>query len=91
MCNDEVILEKIAYVLASDHRKNIILYLDNEMHTPKQIGDAINVRTNHISNLLAQLRKKDLVYCATPNIRKGKLYTLTDDGISVLNYIKSKE
>ena len=91
MCNDEVILEKIAYVLASDHRKNIILYLDNEMHTPKQIGDAINVRTNHISNLLAQLRKKDLVYCATPKIRKGKLYSLTDDGRYVLNYIKSKK
>lgn len=91
MCSDEVLLEKIAYVLASEHRKNIILYLDDEMHTPKQIGDAINVRTNHISNLLAQLRKKDLVYCATPKIRKGKLYTLTEDGTSVLNYIKSKK
>jgi len=91
MCNDEILLEKIAYVLASDHRKNIILYLGEKMHTPKQIGDAINVRTNHISNLLSQLRKKDLVYCATPNIRKGKLYTLTDDGKSVLTYINSKK
>lgn len=91
MCNDEKILEKVAYVLASEHRKNIILYLDGGLHTPKQIGDAINVRTNHISNLLAQLRKNDLVYCATPKIRKGKLYTLTDEGKYVLNYIKSKE
>lgn len=91
MCNDEVKLEKIAYVLASEHRKNIILYLEDELHTPKEIGDAINVRTNHISNLLAQLRKKDLVYCATPKIHKGKLYTLTDDGKYVLNHIKSKK
>ena len=91
MCNDEKLLEKIAYVLASEHRKNIILYLDDGLHTPKQIGDALNVRTNHISNLLAQLRKKDLVYCATPNIRKGKLYALSDDGKHVLNYIKSQE
>ena len=90
MCN-ELLLEKIAYVLASEHRKNIILYLDDEMHTPKQIGDAINVRTNHISNLLAQLRKKELVYCATPNIRKGKLYSITDDGKEVLKYIKKQE
>ena len=89
MCNDEKLLEKIAYVLASEHRKNIILYLDNEMHTPTQIGNAINVRTNHISNLLTQLRKKDLVYCATPKIRKGQLYTLTDDGKFVLNYLNS--
>ena len=91
MCNDEEILEKVAFVLASKHRTNIILNLSDEMHTPKQIGDAINVRTNHISNLLAQLRKKELVYCATPNIRKGKLYSLTDDGKNVLNYIKSGE
>lgn len=91
MCNDEKILEKIAYVLASEHRKNIILYMDMELHTPKEIGDAINVRTNHISNLLAQLRKNNLVYCATPKIRKGKLYSLTDDGRQVLNYIKSKK
>ena len=91
MCNDEKLLEKVAYVLASEHRKNIILYLDDELHTPKQIGDAINVRTNHISNLLAQLRKNDLVYCATPKIRKGKLYSLTDDGRYVLNYLKSKK
>ena len=90
MCNDEKILEKVAFVLASGHRTGIIKYLDDELHTPKQIGDAINVRTNHISNLLAQLRKKDLVYCATPQIRKGKLYALTDDGKQVLEYIKSQ-
>lgn len=90
MCSDEKLLEKIAYVLASEHRKNIILYLGDGLHTPKQIGDAINVRTNHISNLLAQLRKNDLVYCATPKIRKGKLYNLTDDGKYVLKYLNKK-
>ncbi len=89
MCSDEKILEKVAFVLASQHRTNIMLFLKDDMHTPKQIGEAINVRTNHISNLLSQLRKKNLVYCATPNIRKGKLYTLTDDGKIVLDYLKS--
>ena len=87
MCNDEKFLEKIAFVLASEHRKNIILFI----YSPKQIGDAINVRTNHISNLLAQLRKYNLVYNTTPRIRKGRLYSLTDDGKRVLEYIKQKE
>ena len=84
-------LEKIAYVLASEHRKNILLFMQNDLYTPKQIGDEINVRTNHISNLLAGLKKYDIVYCATPNIRKGKLYSLTDDGKYVLEYIKDKQ
>ncbi|WP_405271549.1 hypothetical protein [Methanobrevibacter sp.] len=91
MCNDEKFLEKVAYVLASDHRKNIILFMGDELYSPKQIGDAINVRTNHISNLLAQLRKYNLVYNTTPCIRKGRLYSLTDDGKRVLEYIKQKE
>lgn len=53
MCGSEIFLEKVAYVLASEHRKNIILFLSNELYTPKQIGDGIGVCTNHISNLLA--------------------------------------
>ena len=74
MCNDEEFLEKVAFVLASEHRKNIILFMGYDLYSPKQIGDAINVRTNHISNLLAQLRKYNLVYNTTPRIRKGRLY-----------------
>ena len=41
MYTNEEFLEKVAFVLASEHRKNIILYLDDELHTPKQIGYAI--------------------------------------------------
>lgn len=91
MCGSEIFLEKVAYVLASEHRKNIILFLSNELYTPKQIGDGIGVRTNHISNLLAQLRQQDLVYCATTKIKRGRLYTLTDDGKKVLEYIQKQK
>lgn len=91
MSNDEELIEKIAYVLASQHRTNILDYMGNGLYTPKQIGEAIGVRTNHISNLLSQLKKQDLIYCVTPNMHKGKLYSLTDDGKYVLNHINSKK
>ena len=91
MCESENFLEKIAYVLASEHRKNIILFLSDELYTPKQIGDGIGVRTNHISNLLAQLRKQDLVYCVTPTVKRGRLYSLTDEGKRVLQYINKQK
>ena len=90
MC-DQKFLEQIAYVQVSKHRTNILLFMKNDLYTPKQIGDGIGVRTNHISNLLAQLRKFDLVYCATPNIKKGRLYSLTDDGKRVLEYIQEEK
>ena len=64
-----------SHTLASEHRKNIILFMDNELYSPKQINDAINVKANHISNLLSQLRKYELVYNTTSKIRKGKIYS----------------
>ncbi|MCQ2970575.1 hypothetical protein SAMN05216439_1900 [Methanobrevibacter gottschalkii] len=91
MCRDKKLLEKIAYVQGSEHRKNIILYMEYNLYTPKELGDAIGVRTNHISNLLSQLKKQNIVYCATPNIHKGKLYSLTDEGKHIFEYLKSKE
>ena len=39
------------------------------------------------TNLLADLRSHGLVVCATPNVRKGRLYKLTDDGNKVLKYL----
>lgn len=89
MCDN--FLEKVAYVKASKHRTNILKFMQNELCTPKQISDGIGVRPNHISNLLAQLKDYNLVYCATPNIYKGRYYSLTDDGKRVLEFIQEKE
>ena len=88
MCSDNQILELVAYVKASEHRQNIIKYLGNDLKTPSEIGDELNIMTNHISNLLADLRKNDIVLCATPNIRKGRLYKLTDTGKEILTFLK---
>ena len=89
--SEEKFLEQIAYVLASKHRKNIVLFLKDELYTPTQIGKEIDLRPNHVSNLLKQLKGFDLVYCATPNIKKGKFYSLTGNGKKVLQYIKEKQ
>ena len=89
--SEEKFLEQIAYVLASKHRKNIVLFLKDELYTPTQIGKEINLRPNHVSNLLKQLKVHNIVYCATPNIKKGRFYALTDDGKRVLEHITSNK
>ncbi|WP_407379686.1 MarR family transcriptional regulator [Methanobrevibacter sp.] len=87
MCESEEFLELVAYVRASNRRMDIIKFLSYDLKTPKEIGNELNIRTNHISNLLADLRKRDLVVCVTPNVHKGRLYKLTDNGNKVLNYL----
>lgn len=87
MDSDEKFLELVAYVKASEYRTEILSFLRYELKTPSEIGDRIDVRTNHISNILADLRKHDLVICATPNIRKGRLYKLTEKGNRVAKFL----
>ncbi|MDO5848263.1 MAG: winged helix-turn-helix domain-containing protein [Methanobrevibacter sp.] len=87
MCDEEKVLQMVAYVRASKHRQNIIKYLNNKVKTPTDIKNSLNINTNHTSNLLADLRKHDLVYCATPEMKKGRLYKLTEKGEKIVKYL----
>lgn len=87
MNDDEEFFEVLAYVRASGHRSNIIKFLGYGLKTPKEIGVELNIRTNHVSNLLADLKKKGLVFCVTPNVHKGRLYKLTDVGCKISEYL----
>lgn len=88
MSTDDKILEKAEYVLRTDYRRNAILFLNTGFHTPKEVADRLGIETKHASNILAQLRKNGLAYCATPEMRKGRIYILTDDGKEVFKYLQ---
>ncbi len=87
MNDSDEFFEVLAYVRASRHRSNIIKFLAHGLKTPKEIGVELDIRTNHVSNLLADLKKKDLVFCLTPNVHKGRLYKLTDVGCKISEYL----
>ena len=56
---------------------------------PKQIAERSDIRTNHVSKVLSELRSKDLIEVLDDSVRKGRLYRLTDDGEVVLKQIKN--
>ena len=43
---------------------------------------------NHLSNPLKQLKEYELVECINPEVRKGRLYRLTDKGDALVKNIK---
>ena len=55
---------------------------------PKQIANDSGILTNHISNVLRQLKEKDIVECINPEVRKGRLYRLSDEGLDILNKLE---
>ena len=57
--------------------------LDGEVLIPSQIAKNSGIRTNHISKVLSELKAHELVECINPEVRKGRLYRLTDKGVRI--------
>lgn len=87
--NDDEILIKCAYVHASSYRFKTMIAIGVSTKTPKEISEDAEIRTNHISKVLSELKNEELIVCINEEARKGRLYKLTDDGVVVLNKLLS--
>ena len=83
---DEILTE-ISYVEISSYRKKVMKSLDGEVLIPTQIARNSEIRPNHISKVLSELKAHELVECINPEVRKGRLYRLTDKGEEVTKNI----
>ena len=77
--SDEM-LTKISYVNISKYRTKVIKSLEESPKIPSVIARDSEIRTNHISKVLGELKEHELVECINPEVRKGRLYRLTDKG-----------
>ena len=75
--------EKYAFVIASEYRKKIVKALDSGPKTPKQVSLEAGLHITHTSSTLNELVVRQIVVSLTPNLRKGKLYQLTELGIEI--------
>ena len=85
--SDEMLTE-ISYVNISKYRTKVIKSLDGEVLIPSQIAKNSGIRTNHISKVLAELKAHELVECINPEVRKGRLYRLTEKGDDLVKNLK---
>ena len=85
--SDEMLTE-ISYIKISKYRTKVMKSLDEgEVLIPTQIARNSDIRPNHISKVLAELKAHDLVECINPEVRKGRLYRLTDKGDEIVKNI----
>lgn len=52
--------------------------LDGEVKIPSEIANDTEIFQNHISNTLRQLKEHKLIECINHEVRKGRLYRLTE-------------
>ena len=85
--SDEMLTE-MSYVNISKYRTKVMKSLEGEVLIPSQIAKNSGIRTNHISKVLSELKAHDLVECINPEVRKGRLYRLTDAGKEIAETLK---
>jgi len=78
----------IEYIEKSQYRSKVLKTLANDTKIPSQIAKDTGIVQNHISNTLRQLKEHDLVECINPEVRKGRLYRLTDKGDVLVKNLK---
>ena len=85
--SDEM-LKEMSYVKISTYRTKVMQSLDDEVKIPSQIAKDSDILQNHISAVLRQLKEHELVECINPEVRKGRLYRLTDKGDEVIKNLE---
>ena len=87
--SDEMLTE-ISYVNISKYRTKVIKSLEESPKIPSVIARDSGIRTNHISKVLGELKEHELVECINLEVRKGRLYRLTETGEEVVKNLEKK-
>ena len=80
----------VSLLKSSGYRFRIIQAIGNNTLTPSEIAKKINIRLNHVSLFLKELKDKRLVKCLNEESRKGRLYELTELGKNAINKLNQK-
>ena len=80
-------LDEFRFVKKSTYRTKVVKSLAESPKTSTQIADETKINRNNIYYILKQLKDHNIVQCINPEVRKGKLYKLTDLGEEIISYI----
>lgn len=69
---------------ASPSRLKILELLSKRSMTPKEIADQLKLHLSQVSRGLKQMEKRNMVKCMTPNLKRGRIYTVTEKGREAL-------
>lgn len=79
----------VKFINNSSYRVNVLKDLsDGDVKMPRDIAIDCNILPNHISNVLTLLKNLGLLECINPEVKKGRLYRLSDEGKDILKDLK---
>jgi DNA-binding MarR family transcriptional regulator len=79
--------KRLGYVKISKYRTKTLKSLGDDVKMPSEIARENDVKTSQISAALSDLKKEGLVICINDNVRKGRLYKATEDGLKLIRIL----
>jgi len=73
-------INAISLIKSSEYRHKVLKAIGDEVVTPSEIARKVDLRLNHVSTVLTDLKDKKLVKCLNEETKKGRLYQLTELG-----------
>ena len=78
-------IKGISLLKNSEYRRKILDSLSEANYlTPSEIAEKTEIRLNHISNFLKDLKDYNLVICLNDEEKRGRLYQITKLGKKVV-------
>ena len=84
---DDETLKKFAYVNISNYRIKAVNSLKESDKTPTQLAKDSDIRVNHISKVLKELKNYEIAECINEEKRKNRIYRLTSLGHEIVDYL----
>jgi len=76
--------EDVGILKASSSRIRILRILLDRSMTPKEIAQQSKMHLSQVSRGLREMEGRNMVKCMTPNLRRGRIYMITDKGREAL-------
>jgi ArsR family transcriptional regulator, cadmium/lead-responsive transcriptional repressor len=83
--------KKYGLIISSDYRKRVLMSIADCPKTPKQIAQETKLYISHVSKTLNELASHGIVVCLNPDLKRGRVYTLTDDGKELVEYFRGNK
>lgn len=83
--------KKYGLIISSDYRKKVLASISEGPKTPKQIAKDTNLYISHVSKTLTELSLQGIIVCLTPDMKRGRVYDLTEEGKEIATYLKEKK
>lgn len=81
---EDEIWDLIGFIKVSQTRYNTLKALETDFLMPTEISRRTGIRTTQVSNALHHLKARNLVECKNEHVRKGRIYQITEDGLTIL-------